>query len=59
MTAKRIYVVRHSDRTSLVRAESRNAAIRYIADRDIKAELATQDDCFKLAGENVKIEEAS
>lgn len=57
--ASRIYIVSHGERTTLVNAETRNQAVRFIADRDIKAELATQQDMFRLGKAGAEVEDAT
>jgi hypothetical protein len=44
----RIYKVLHGGVTTLVRADNANQAIRFIADRDITAAVATQDELLEL-----------
>ena len=42
----------------LVRADTKSGAIRHIADKCIKVEVATQDDLVTLATAGKKVEEA-
>lgn len=53
----RIYKVTHGSSVSLVRAESVNSAVRYIADRDIRASLATQDELLEMGKAGAVVED--
>lgn len=53
----RIYKVNHGENVTLVRADSTNSAVRYIADRDIRASLATQDELLEMGKAGAVVED--
>lgn len=59
VNGSRIYKIQHGERTSLVNAQTLNQAIRYIADRDIRGALATQDEMFKMGKAGAEVEDAT
>ena len=57
-TKKRIHVVAVPNGVRLVRATTKNAAIRYAAHGIIAATVASQDELVKHLSEGVKVEDA-
>jgi hypothetical protein len=58
-TKTRIHMVCTQDRTRLVRAATKNAAIRHVAKDIISATVASQNDLVALLSEGVEVEDAS
>jgi len=57
---RRVYVVRHKHTkvSRLIRSPNQAQAFKHINESDYDCHVASQDDCIRLVGEGVQVEDA-